>query len=336
VPDVISLAEQYALAAERRDMAALERLIRAYQRMYSRLASQIELLAQQIGAGEMTTGQLARMTQFKSLMSQIESELGNYSVVLSNELSAGAEDAIARALADSRNLINTAARQSGIEAGFNSLPKDVVTRVVGMMQDGSPLAARIAELAPYHAQAIRDLFIDGVGLGWNPRKIAAQITRQFGMSLTDALRMTRTAQIYSYREATRANYVAAGDLITGWQWMANVSDPRTCMSCIRLSGKIFPTKNALNDHYNGNCTMLPVIRGRDPFISETDGVDWFNAQPEAEQRARMGKVYHSAWKQGYFKLEDMSGTYNDAVYGTMQRTRPLWDLLGAEPPLRTR
>jgi len=292
-------------------------------------------LAEQIGAGAMTTGQLARLNRFNSLMQQIETELGNYSVVLDNELSASAEDALTRALSDSRNLINTAARQYGIEAGFNALPKDVVTQIIGFLQDGSPLALRIAQLAPYHANAIRDTFVDGVGLGWNPRKIAAAIRRQFGMSLTDALRMTRTAQIYSYREATRANYVAAGDIVTGWQWMAHVSDPRTCMSCIRLSGRIFPTKNALNDHHNGRCVMLPVIRGRDPFISETDGVDYFNGLSDADQSKIMGRDYHKAWKNGFFKLEDMNGEYDDAVYGKMQRTKPLWDLLGAEPPLRT-
>ena len=131
---------------------------------------------------------------------------------------------------------------------------------------------RIAQLAPYHANAIRDLFTEGVGLGWNPRKIALMIRRNgFGMSLTDALRMTRTAQIYSYREATRANYVAS-DVVTGWQWMAHVSDPRTCMSCIAKSGTVYPKGTPLNDHHNGRCTMLPVVLGRTP-ISETDGPD---------------------------------------------------------------
>jgi hypothetical protein len=154
------------------------------------------------------------------------------------------------------------------------------------------------------------------------------------MSLTDALRMTRTAQIYSYREATRANYVAS-EVVTGWQWMAHVSDPRTCMSCIRMSGRIFPTKDALNDHHNGRCTMLPVIRNRDPFIKETDGKDYFNSLSEADQRARMGSEFHKAYKQGYFKFEELSWQRNDEVYGPMWQRRPLWNLLGAEPPLRT-
>jgi SPP1 gp7 family putative phage head morphogenesis protein len=189
---------------------------------------------------------------------------------------------------------------------------------------------RLAELSPYHAAAIRDTFVEGVGLGWNPRKIALMVRKQFGMSLTDALRMTRTAQIYSYREATRANYVAAGDLITGWQWMAHLSDPRTCMSCIRMSGRIFPTKNALNDHHNGRCVMLPVIRGRDPFISETEGVDYFNGLPEAEQRQRMGPKFHEAYKAGKFRLEDISQEVDDDVYGPMWHGRTLQDLIGAK------
>ena len=52
MPDLLTLARQYAAAAERRDMEALKRLIRAYRRMYTRLASQIEALAEQIGGGQ--------------------------------------------------------------------------------------------------------------------------------------------------------------------------------------------------------------------------------------------------------------------------------------------
>lgn len=324
---LLTLAQQYAAAAEARDTAALVRLVRAYQRMYSRLAMQIEMLAEQVGNGAMTTGQLARLTRFKSLMSQIETELSNYSVVVTNELSDSAEAALTRALSDSRNLINTAAREAGITAGFNSLPKQTVIRLLGFLQDGSPLMQRLATLAPYHAEAMRELFIDGVGLGWNPRKIAAALRKQFGVSLTDALRMTRTAQVYSYREATRANYVAS-EIVVGWQWMANLSSPRTCMACISLSGRVFPTKAGLNDHYNGRCTMLPVIRNRDPFISESEGVDYFNGLPESEQAKRMGPKFYEQYKAGKFTLKDMPREVDDDVYGKMWTTTPLKVLMG--------
>ena len=46
----------------------------------------------------MTTGQLARLTRFKSLMTQIETELHDYGIVLKNELSASADDVVSRAL----------------------------------------------------------------------------------------------------------------------------------------------------------------------------------------------------------------------------------------------
>ncbi len=327
MPDLIDLARQFSAAAEKRDMAALARLTSAYGRMYRRLEGQIEALAQQIGGGQMTTGQLARLTRFNSLMSQIEDELGNYSVVLDNELSAAAEDAMNRALKDSRNLINTAAQQSGIAAGFNALPTRAVTQLLGFLADNSPLFQRLSQLAPFHAAEIRALFVEGVGLGWNPRKIAAAIRRQFGMSLTDALRMTRTAQLYAYRETTRANYVAS-DLVVGWQWMAHLGSPRTCMSCISKSGQIFPKTQRLNDHHNGRCVAIPVIRNRDPFLSETEGVDWFNRQSATIQRERMGPRFWEAWQAGKFGLEDISHEVDNDVYGPMWQVTTLKELLG--------
>jgi hypothetical protein len=75
--------------------------------------------------------------------------------------------------------------------------------------------------------------------------------------------------------------------------------------------------------------MLPVIRNRDPFIKETDGADWFNAQSETDQRARMGPKFYEQYKAGKFAWNDMSREVSDDVYGKMWQRTPLKDLIGA-------
>jgi SPP1 gp7 family putative phage head morphogenesis protein len=332
MPDtLLTIAQRLSIASARKDADALMRLLSAYRRMYSRLAGQIELLAERVGDGQMSTGQLARLTQWQSLRGQIEGELSDFGAYTKGELSNSAQAAIERALRDSRQLIS-AGSDGAITVGFGALNAAQVERLLTFLAPNSALFRRLTQLAPVNAQGIADLFAEGVGLGWNPRKIAAAIRKQFGMALVDALRMTRTAQLYAYRETTRASYIESG-VVDSWQWMAALNNPNVCMSCVRMHGTIHPNTERLNDHHNGRCVMLPIVRGFGNPINET-GEQWFARQSEADQIGMMGREYHKAFKQGYFQFGELSRVVTNDVYGPMRNTTPLWQLLGAEPPLR--
>jgi NAD(P)-dependent dehydrogenase (short-subunit alcohol dehydrogenase family) len=326
-PDLLRLAEQFAAASARRDAVALKRIASAYARMYRRLSGQIEALAEQVGGGQMTTGQLARFGRWQALREQIAGELGDFSSYVRVELSSTAEDAIARALSDSRSLIGISTQGAGLSVAFNSLPTNSVMRLLGFLQTGSPLYKRLALLSPVNAKALADLFVEGVGLGWNPRKIAAMMRRQFGANLTDALRMTRTAQLYAYREATRANYINNPEIVQGWYWMAALGQPQTCMSCIRMHGTFHKLSERLNDHHNGRCTMLPAVKGFGNPIKQS-GEEWFNAQPPDVQKSHMGPEYWQAWKDGKYSFGNISREYDNDVYGPMRVATTLKELLG--------
>jgi hypothetical protein len=81
-----------------------------------------------------------------------------------------------------------------------------------------------------------------------------------------------------------------------------------------------------------NCTMIPdVPLARRLGIQGPEieaGEAWFNRQPEAEQRKRMGPGMHNAWRAGAVRFEQLSHPHEDAVYGTMQREPSLVELLG--------
>jgi hypothetical protein len=325
--DIYALAEQLATAAAKRDGVVLVRIARAYVAMYNRLIGQIEAMAIEVGNNQLTTGQLARLTRFNSLMGQIEGELSDFTSYVKTELSVSAQATIAAALNDSRSLVTASLAGSGVNVAFNTLPTETVMKLLGFLQTTSPLYARLAQLAPTNAEALRQLFIDGVGLGWNPRKIAAAMRKQFGANLTDALRMTRTAQNYAYREATRANYMANPNVVTGWYWMAAIHNPNTCIGCIRMHGTFHTVNERLNDHHNGRCAMVPAVKGFASPIKQT-GEEWFNALPESEQIAYMGRDYHAAWKQGRFAFGDISREYDNDVYGPMRGVTTLHELLG--------
>ena len=213
-----------------------------------------------------------------------------------------------------------------IAAVFHKLPTEAITQLLGFLDQGGPLVARINELAPYTTKLVSDKLVEAVARGYNPRKTAAIIQNAYGNGLTDALRMTRTVQLYSYRESSRASYAANGDVLSGWQWYAQL-DGLTCMSCVANHGKIFPMSEPLNDHYNGRCAMLPVTNQFGAYVPENAGEEWFNGLSEAEQRNQMGKGKHEAWKDGKFGFEQLVSERDDAVYGPMKTAATLKEVV---------
>jgi hypothetical protein len=188
------------------------------------------------------------------------------------------------------------------------------------------LAPKIDALSSYHASEIATGILDMVAQGKNPRDIATWITDAYGMGLTDSMRMTRTAQLYSYRQANNAVQVANSDVLEGVVWSAELDD-RVCMSCVALNGQVFPVGTLANDHHNGRCAMLPIPKGTDNPITQT-GEEWFTAQSEATQKSMMGDSKWQAWQDGKFSFNQLSTTHEDDVFGSMYTEASLKSLLG--------
>jgi hypothetical protein len=267
------------------------------------------------------------MERYNALMSQTAEELGRFTAVVQEEVLRAADVNIPLGELHARQLISSTVTGNATIAGrFNVLPKDAIESILGFLSPDSPLYKRIAELAEYTANQVTDTIVEGVGLGHNPRKIANEVNNAYGQGLTNAMRMVRTVQLYSYREASRASYMANGEVVQGWYWGARL-DRGTCISCITQHGKFFPLTERLNDHHNGRCAMIPGVKGFPPPVLE-GGEDWFNKQSPADQRYQMGKGMHEAYKAGKVKFADISGVHNDEIYGDMRVARPLKDLIG--------
>ena len=321
---------------KRRDVAALKRIIRAYQGSYASLRDKIDLLLIETAGETLTRGQLVRMARYKDLMSQIEEELQALQVLTRNEIRGVATAGIAQGSRDAAQLLSYAAVGTPqIAAGFNRLPVATIIQLLGFLDPEGPLYARLGFYVKKNAAAVSDAIVNGVTLGQNPRVIARDITRTYGMALTDSMRMTRTVQLYSYREASRANYVANADILDGWYWFAALDD-RTCASCVALHGSgTYPLDEPLNDHHGGICTMIPAVTGFDSPIEQT-GEEWFGQQDETRQSSLLGKEKYEAYQGGAFQFGDLSTSRWNDIYGDMRTETPLWELLGAEPPTRTR
>ena len=324
--EIVRLSMQFRSALEKRDKAAIGRLVRSYQNIYKRLEGNIDRLMLKIGADAPTTGQVVRLQRYKQLMKQIESELSDYQVYVKTELEQIGSAGVDAGMVDARKMINLYADGLGIEAGFNALPKDAIETLLGFLGEDSPLYKRLNELAPQTALQVSDAIVEGVGLGQGPRTIAREITNKLGMALTDSMRMMRTVQLWSYRESSRASYIANNHIVDGWIWHAQL-DGSTCMSCVAMHGTTHSLSETLNDHHNGRCAMIPIVPGLDrEFVVPETGEEWFNKQPESIQRQMMGKGKHKAWTEGAFGISDLTTTREDDVYGLMRVVKPLKDL----------
>jgi hypothetical protein len=171
-----------------------------------------------------------------------------------------------------------------------------------------------------------DAIIEGVSIGFNPRKIASAIQDAFGGGLTDALRNTRTVQLYAYRDSARANYMTSG-AVSGWIWYAEL-DADTCMACVSEHGTFHELAEKLDGHYNCRCSPIPVVEGLTEDVQ--GGQAWFDGLSEAEQKNMMGPGKYDAYKAGLFEFSALSNQQDNEIYGTMRTETALKDLVPTE------
>ena len=317
---VNELARAFKAAIDRQDAAALTRLAKSYKALYERMQDKLDSYLLALSKFDAPTkAQAMRLTQYKKLMDALETELGKYAayveVEIRNNALAGAELAVKQTEAFLR------------AAGYSmpaTLPTRAIVNMLGFLQEDSPLWKRLSLLGPENARKVADSLLEAVTFGYNPAKTAKMFETAMGGGLTDAMRMSRTAQLYATREANRAMYVANEDVVSGWIWWSSL-DTDTCMACAVEHGTIHSNDESMDSHYNCRCTSLPVVIGYNDQVQT--GTDWFSNLSESEQRNMMGSSAYEAWKEGKFDLSDMVTRRHDDVYGEMLARTPLQDLI---------
>lgn len=340
LPPVVEAAERFRLALIRNERAAATRLVRAYGLAYQRLQGDINALLQVISEmPEPTWAQVQRLSLYRSLLDQIEVEIGRFAIIAENDIGEGARAAIALALADSERLVQLALpglNAAEVKAIWNRMVPEQVETLIGFLQPDSPLYVNLQRLGPDVAALVVGKLSMGIILGYNPRKIAREIANATGQGLTWSLNTARTANLWAYREASRANYIANSHVVKGWIWFAQLGDKRTCMSCVAMHGSVHSLDEPLNDHHAGRCTMLPeTVSYRDLGIDVPDdlpaiqkGEEWFRGLSAAQQRALMGPSVYAAWRANEFQFGQLSQPYENDVYGQMLREASLRGLIG--------
>ena len=338
---LIDLLVRFRKEQERGDAATIRQLADAYGKIHRRLQDELELEVRRIFEQPESIVTRSYITRrLERLTEQVQSELEKYQAFLATTVETSTDAALLQGSKHALELMKIATLGKTAITGINfgTLNPSQVNTMIAFLSPNSPLFRNIEKLAKFHAPAIRDQLVEAVALGYGPGKAAGNITplltkaaKQFELSLArpfaDAVRLARTSIIYSYREATRANYQANSDVVTGWQWYADLGG--ACASCIAMHGTVHPLDEVLNDHHHGRCAQLPVVLGN-AFVSESAGVEYFNKLDEAKQQELLGPGAFQAWKDGKFDFSQVSRERDDDVYGPMRSVASLKDLVGEE------
>lgn len=321
--DIYDVAAQFRRELQRRELRACADLVKRYGQAWQRIRSEImDVTAryyEALGDGrEPKLSWLYEFDRLQVLRQQVEREIAQYAQWADGRVQVEQWEAIQAGHRYASASIGREVAEVGV--AFGRLPNEAFIDLVGFTSGGAPLKALLAELGPEASEAVAQGLITGLAVGHGPREIAREIRDALGGNLARALRISRTETQRAFRESTRRDYEKSS-VVEGWEWFSAL-DNRTCPMCLAMHGTIHPKSERLDDHPNGRCVMLPVVRGEDYGQRET-GEEWFEKQDEATQRQVLGNAAYEAYKSGEVRLSDFVGQRQNEDWGTTRYTRSL-------------
>lgn len=226
----------------------------------------------------------------------------------------------------------------GIHWSFGLPSLKALAELVGVTQDGSPLADLFNGFGREAAQQVEDALLRGVTLGNNPREIARDVEDALGVSRNRALTIARQESLRCYKNAATETYRENDDVVEQWRWTCALN-ARTCAACIAMDGTLHPLGEDLESHTCCRCQPVCVTRDWRDILSDAGidtssldlpdtrptlptGADWLDNQSEAVQKQVLGPRY-KGWKAGDFSLKDMVQHVHDPNWGHSIKVKPM-------------
>jgi len=207
---------------------------------------------------------------------------------------------------------------------FQVLPVEAIRTVMGLAGDGTPLFDLLQGGYGKAVTGLTQALINGVALGYNPRKTARVMKIAMAGNLQRALVISRSEQGRAMRMAQVMEYRASG-VVSGYRRRCALSQ-RTCLACLLQDGRTYRLGEQFSDHPNGRCFGVPILYDGDPYEQQVGGRDWFLKQDAGVQEELMGRDYYRAWKDGAFDLGRLSRMHNHAIWGESPALTPLKEL----------
>lgn len=345
MPSVYQVARAFRRQVLEADQESRTDLIKAYGVAWREIKASLDemtsLIATARASGESTSSAwLQRQTRYRSLLGQVSQEVGRIAEIGAITLPREQAELVRLAQEHMRELARAQVAiptpDIGVAASFNRLNPDAVETMVGFFQDGSPLRDGLNELGPAAAEDIAAALRRGVILGESTDAIARRARHAFGGNLVAAKRLSRTALIRTYQEASHQTMLLNRDILNGWYWLAALGAKRPpCASCVALHGSFHPLRERLSDHWQGRCTAVPGVKGE--TVNLGSGEEWLRRQDEETQAAVLGaESARKAWEAGRVELVDFTTVRRNKYWGRYRDHQSLTDILGPTEALAWR
>ncbi|MEM4406548.1 MAG: phage minor head protein [Candidatus Methanomethylicaceae archaeon] len=176
---------------------------------------------------------------------------------------------------------------------WNRMDFQAAQSLLGALSEKSPLHELFVSLAEEGTQEAKDTLVQGLLLGENPRKIAPELRKALGTTLSRAMTIARTEILRASRVSAIESYRRNSDLVTGWLWHAAL-DSRSCLVCWLLHGSFHFLSEEMQSHPNCRCAPVPTTK------------DWKRVDPEIEAGSTLVKL-----RSGQQEIEELS--YSDKL-----------------------
>jgi len=334
--DVGKLLERFRRELLRKERAAASEMVRVYGEAWQRIQGELKQLdaeyqnMKSLGV-QPGTDWIYQFNRARAFRDQVEGELNQFAQYAEKSTREQMREAISAADDHAETLTRKAAKKAtaGISFNWNHVPTDAIAAMVGLTQTDSPLHRLFVSISAEGTQAAEDALINGLLMGYNPRKTAPLVKKALGVNLSRALQISRTETLRAYREATRQHYQANEDVLDGWIW-SSACDGRTCASCWAMHGTKHGLNERLDDHPNGRCAMIPSLRNEDLDFGIEPGEKAFERLSDTEQLNVLGPAKFAAYKDGEIKLTDLVGRKYSKEWGWTRSEKSLKDVIGTD------
>ena len=341
-PEVIRVVMEFRRRLLALDSAAALQLVAAYGPIWARTRGAVDGLLAEVAERELTWSQTQRLGRLTDLLRQVQGEVAQYAATARGTITGAQRAAAGLSQVAARQTVNAALppgittellATAGIQ--WTTLPAQAFEVFVGLSGDGAPLGRLLQTLGAEAAAGVKEAIGLGIAQGQGPLKTARLVRTNFGLPLTRSLTIARTETLRSYREASRLQYAANAAVVKGYR-RVSAKDERVCMACISLDDKEYSLGEALDEHVNGRCTLVPItVSYRDLGLKVDDArepretaLEWFGQQPASTQEAMLGSAKYQAWQDGAFNLGDLAKVEHSPIWGDQAVEKTLAELRG--------
>jgi hypothetical protein len=285
-------------------------------------------------AGEMTEqvriAWLREQAYYQSMKAQLVIRLQQYRADTENLIKINVENQMERGVSEAVQLM-TAVSAGILPPQVRRLPYDSLETLIGRLKSDVFYSHMLKTIDFDALTKLDEALAGGLALGEPLRQIARRASEGAGIALSRAMTITRTEIIEARRLAAHAQFLESAEVLNGWKRMANKKS--ACLACLFLDGTIYPTKQSLDDHPNGQCTAVPLVKGVPEPMWQT-GKEYFLGLSPEQQQERMGMGRFEAWQDGQFELKDLVTWRRNKDWGDIPEVTPLWKLTGGKSPIK--